>query len=91
MVEFVAIIFSVFVAELGDKTQLAVLLFAATGKQDPKLVFLAASIALVASTALAVGVGHVAGQHLATLPMRLIGGIGFVVLGAWMVYSHLSA
>lgn len=90
MAEFAAMILSIFVAELGDKTQLAVLLFAASGKQDPKLVFIAASIALVASTALAVGVGHVAGQYLTALPMRLIGGIGFLLLGLWMVYGELT-
>lgn len=90
MAEFMAMVLSVFVAELGDKTQLAVLLFAAAGKQAPLTVFLAASLALVASTALAVGLGHLGGTHLSGLPLRLIGGLGFLALGAWMVYGHLT-
>lgn len=90
MAEFLAMVFSVFIAELGDKTQLAVLLFAAAGKQTPLTVFLAASLALVASTALAVLVGQMGGTWLSGLPLRLIGGIGFLALGAWMVYSHLA-
>ena len=88
MAEFMAMVLSVFLAELGDKTQLAVVLFAAAGQQAPLTVFLAASLALVASTGLAVGLGHLAGAHLQSLPLTLIGGIGFLALGAWMVVGH---
>ena len=57
MAQLFAIFITVFLAELGDKTQLATVLFAADGKTSPFLVFLAAAAALVASTALAVALG----------------------------------
>ena len=74
---------SVFVAELGDKTQLATMLFAAKAEVSKWHVFLAASVALVVSTA----IGVVAGQLLTTVisekVLRWIAGIGFVAIGLW--------
>jgi len=75
----------VFLAELGDKTQLATLLFAADGQSSPWGVFLAASGALVLSTLIAVLVG---GQLSAYIPPRLLkftAGIGFLVIGGWVL------
>ncbi len=83
-----AIFLSVFLAELGDKTQLATLLFAATSPKSPWLIFAAASSALVTSTALACLVGQAAHQHLAAMPVKLIAGIGFVLIGGWMIAAH---
>ena len=48
-------IVTVFLAELGDKTQLATLLFASEGKVSPLMVFVASAGALVLSSAIAVG------------------------------------
>jgi len=79
---------TVFLAELGDKTQLATLLFASDGQRHPLLVFLAASAALVASTAIAVGLGVAAERYLAAVPLKLIAGLGFVAIGIWTVWSH---
>jgi putative Ca2+/H+ antiporter (TMEM165/GDT1 family) len=82
---------TVFLAELGDKTQLATLLFAADGRHSPVAVFLAAAAALVASTALAVMLGTFAERHLTALPLRLVAGIAFMTIGAWMVLEHLRS
>ncbi|MEK9753610.1 MAG: TMEM165/GDT1 family protein [Rhodospirillaceae bacterium] len=57
MLKLAAVFVAVFVAELGDKTQLAVLLFSSGKEVSPFMVFLAASAALVLSTGLAVLVG----------------------------------
>ena len=85
----IATVFAIiFVAELGDKTQLATLLFACERNLHPLLVFAAAAAALVLSTALAVLLGYLAGVHLKAVPFRLIAGIGFMVIGAWSLFEY---
>jgi len=78
----------VFLAELGDKTQLATLLFASDRDLHPVLVFLAAAGALVVATALAVMVGNYGARYLEALPLKLIVGIGFIALGGWSILEH---
>ncbi|MEC9344943.1 MAG: TMEM165/GDT1 family protein [Pseudomonadota bacterium] len=83
-----AIFLTVFLAELGDKTQLATVLFASERQNAPLLVFLAAAAALVASTAIAVGLGVAARSWLEMLPLKLLAGIGFILIGGWTVWGH---
>jgi len=89
LLKLIPIFLTVFLAELGDKTQLATVLFASDRSMHPALVFLAASAALVASTGLAVLVGHQAARYLDILPIKLIAGLGFVAIGVWFVIEHL--
>jgi putative Ca2+/H+ antiporter (TMEM165/GDT1 family) len=74
---------TVFVAELGDKTQLATLLYAAESENPKLTVFVGASLALV----VAAGVGVLAGSFLSQrIPPRLlswIAGSGFLLIGFW--------
>lgn len=85
---YVAVFVSVFVAELGDKTQLATMLFA-TGPETTRLgVFVAASSALVAATFLAVVVGGAVAQWVSPRHLRIVAGVGFVVIGAWMLLAR---
>jgi putative Ca2+/H+ antiporter (TMEM165/GDT1 family) len=86
--QLLPIFVTVFLAELGDKTQLATLLFAAERQQNPFWVFAAAATALVASSALAVAFGSAAQQHLAAFPLKLIAGIGFILIGVWTIFCH---
>ncbi len=88
MSAFLTIFFSVFLAELGDKTQLATVLFASDGERSKLLVFVAAGTALIASTGLAVLLGAAAERYLAALPLKLIAGAGFIVIGALLVGEH---
>ncbi|MEQ8177238.1 MAG: TMEM165/GDT1 family protein [Amphiplicatus sp.] len=88
MSAFLTIFFSVFLAELGDKTQLATVLFASDGERSKLLVFVAAATALIASTGLAVLLGAAAERYLAALPLKLIAGAGFIVIGALLVGEH---
>jgi putative Ca2+/H+ antiporter (TMEM165/GDT1 family) len=89
LLKLIPIFLTVFLAELGDKTQLATVLFASDRSMHPVLVFLAASAALVASTGLAVLIGHQAARYLDILPIKLIAGLGFVAIGVWFVIEHL--
>ncbi len=87
----VAIIFvTVFLAELGDKTQLATILFATDKTLTPLMVFFAAASALVAATAIAVLLGKFAQAYLAMIPLELIAGLGFIAIGVWTVWGHFA-
>ena len=88
MTDLISIFAAVFVAELGDKTQLATVLFAAESQRHPGLVFLAAAAALVLSTGLSVVVGAGASRFLGFMPLKLIAGLGFMVIGGWLVAEH---
>ena len=90
MRDLVTIFLSVFLAELGDKTQLATLLFAGTSKSSPLQIFLAAASALVVSTALAVLLGSAAQQYIHAIPTKLIAGFGFVAIGGWLIFEHFA-
>lgn len=83
------IFLTVFLAELGDKTQLATVLFAAEGSRSPWLVFAASAAALVLAAAIAVLAGTFAQKYLAMVPLKLIAGVGFIAIGAWVIAEHL--
>ena len=88
MLKLASIFAAVFLAELGDKTQLATLLFASDRNLNPAHVFLAAAGALVLSTGLAVVVGSMAARYLEMVPLKLIAGIGFIAIGCWSLFEH---
>ncbi len=85
---FFAIFVAVFLAELGDKTQIAAAGFSAQRPGQALQVFAASSLALVASTALAVFAGQIAGTHLERLPLKLIAGLIFIALGVLAIVDH---
>lgn len=91
MLKLLGVFAAVFLAELGDKTQIAVLVFAAGGDLPRIGVFLAASAALIVSTGLAVLVGGVAGDVLSTLPLKLMAGLAFIAIGVFYVIEHFRA
>jgi putative Ca2+/H+ antiporter (TMEM165/GDT1 family) len=90
MKHLLVIFVTVFLAELGDKTQLATLLFTAERQQHPFLIFLAAAFALIAATAIAVLLGTMAERYLSMIPLKLIAGLGFVAIGIWTLWDHFS-
>jgi len=81
------VFFSVFLAELGDKTQLATLLFATNQALSKTGVFFASSLALVVSTLMAVVVGGQISHLLSPEKLRLIAGSGFILIGAWTLWD----
>ena len=74
---------SVFLAELGDKTQLATLLFAADPAVSKLAVFVAASTALVLTTAIGVLAGAYVGEQVSPAVLKYAAGIGFIAIGVW--------
>ena len=78
---------SVFMAELGDKTQLATLLFMAGGAAGGLEVFLAAGSALVLSTFLAVMFGALVARAVSPRVLKSLAGLAFVILGGYYIYQ----
>jgi putative Ca2+/H+ antiporter (TMEM165/GDT1 family) len=74
---------TVFLAELGDKTQLATFLFAADREVSKLSVFLGASLALVVASAIGVLAGSAISQIVPERSLRLAAGAGFVIIGIW--------
>ncbi len=72
---------AVFIAELGDKTQLATFSFSASSSGGKWEVFLGASAALVFTSLLAVVVGAAIGKAVPLSCLRPAAGILFIVIG----------
>lgn len=70
----------IFLAEMGDKTQIAAMTMAAE-KKRPWAVFLGASLALAAVSAIGVIVGSALGNYLPLEWIKRAAGFGFIVIG----------
>ncbi len=78
---------SVFVAEIGDKTQLATLSLAAGGKSK-MAVFIGAALALCATSAIAVLAGGVVSRYVSPIWLRRIAGGVFIALGLLFLFTR---
>lgn len=74
---------TVFIAELGDKTQLATFLFAADREANKVMVFLGASLALILTSAMGVLAGGIISELVGARTLRFIAGAGFLAIGLW--------
>jgi putative Ca2+/H+ antiporter (TMEM165/GDT1 family) len=74
---------SVFIAELGDKTQLATMLFASDKDTSKLTVFLGASLALIVTSAIGVAAGSIVSEYISEKTLKYIAGIGFITIGIW--------
>lgn len=84
---FLTIFVSVFVAELGDKTQLATMLFAADKQVGKYTVFIAASAALIVASALGVLAGSVLSTYMNEKYLHYVAGMGFIIIGIFTLYN----
>ena len=76
---------AVFVAELGDKTQLATMLFASDKEVSKITVFIGASLALVFASGIGVVAGGIIAQYVSAKHLHYVAGIGFMLIGAWIL------
>ena len=81
----------VFLAELGDKTQLATLLFAARSPGNLLAVFVGAALALVVASAIGVMAGGLVARYLSPGLLSYVAGAGFVIIGLWTIWQGTSA
>jgi len=84
-----AAFWTIFLAELGDKTQLATLAFSA-GSQSKLSVFLGSAGALVLTSALAVLLGDALSRLLPIRVVHMVAAVGFVVIGLVMLWGELG-
>jgi putative Ca2+/H+ antiporter (TMEM165/GDT1 family) len=77
---------TVFLAELGDKTQLATLTFASSGSSR-WAVFLGSATALVCTSALAVIGGEAIARVVPPMLIKRVAGAAFVAIGVWVLIS----
>lgn len=85
---FLTIFVSVFLAELGDKTQLATMLFSADKDVSKYTVFFAASAALIVATAIGVLAGSLLSQYVSEKQLHYVAGVGFILIG---IYTLVKA
>jgi putative Ca2+/H+ antiporter (TMEM165/GDT1 family) len=78
---------TVFIAELGDKTQLATLLFAADSEVSKMTVFLGASLALILASGLGVLAGSLVAEVIQPRFLSYAAGAGFILIGVWTLWT----
>lgn len=82
---FATVFATIFVAELGDKTQLATLLYASNAAHPKLTIFAASATALVLTSALGVLAGSLVAEYASPRVVRWVAGLGFVAVGAWVL------
>jgi putative Ca2+/H+ antiporter (TMEM165/GDT1 family) len=70
----------IFLAEMGDKTQLAAMTMAAQTKR-PWTVFIGSALALTAVSAIGVVVGGVVGEYVPLIWVKRVAAISFIAIG----------
>jgi len=82
---FATVFATIFLAELGDKTQLATLLFASRSPSNLLTVFVGASLALVLTSLIGVAAGSLISQYVDPKYLAYAAGVGFVAVGLWTI------
>lgn len=82
---FLTVFATIFLAEIGDKTQLATLLYATDAKNPKLAVFAAASSALVLTSAIGVLAGSLVSQYVSPKALSWAAGLGFIAIGIWTI------
>jgi putative Ca2+/H+ antiporter (TMEM165/GDT1 family) len=84
---FALVFATVFLAELGDKTQLATVLFAAERRLGAWPLFLVASLALVCAAGIGVLAGGFIAKHVDVRILSMVAGAGFIAIGMWTLIA----
>ena len=79
---------TVFIAELGDKTQIATMLFATEKAVSKMTVFIGASLALITASAIGVLAGGLVSQYISGKQLNYIAGAGFIAVGIWTMLRN---
>lgn len=85
---FATVFVTVFLAEIGDKTQLATMLFAAEAKTTRWVVFAGSALALILAAAIGVLVGAQIERFISPRTLKIVAGVGFIAIGLWTIVSR---
>lgn len=85
---FATVFSTIFIAELGDKTQLATLLYASDASHPKLTVFAASAAALVLTSALGVLAGSLVSEYVSGDAVRWLAGLGFIAVGLWVLLAR---
>ena len=86
---FLASFTTIFIAELGDKTQLATLMLSAESGR-PLIVFIGSSFALICSSIVGVLIGKWLSSKISSDKISLITGVLMTLVSVWIGYTILS-
>jgi putative Ca2+/H+ antiporter (TMEM165/GDT1 family) len=85
---FATVFATIFVAELGDKTQVATVLYASDAAHPRFTVFAASAAALILTSALSVLAGSLVAEHVNPKVVRWAAGLGFIAVGLWVLLAR---
>jgi Ca2+/H+ antiporter, TMEM165/GDT1 family len=77
----------IFLAEMGDKTQLAAMTMSAQSKR-PWAVFIGSALALTAVSAIGVAVGSVVGNYIPLIWIKRAAAVAFIVIGVLILMDR---
>ena len=76
---------TIFIAEVGDKTQLATVLYAADPENKKLSVFLGSALALVVASGIGVLAGSFLSNQIRQRWISWVAGMGFIAVGIWTI------
>jgi putative Ca2+/H+ antiporter (TMEM165/GDT1 family) len=85
---FMAVFATIFVAEIGDKTQLATMLFSSEADTNRWRVWGAASAALVLAAGIGVLVGAQLERFVSPAVLKFVAGLAFIAVGVWTLLAR---
>jgi Ca2+/H+ antiporter, TMEM165/GDT1 family len=80
---------TIFLAEMGDKTQLVTLLMSAES-QNPGIVFIGSALALIATSLIGVSIGYWLSRKLAPETLDLSVAVLLLLITAWLVSDIIN-
>jgi putative Ca2+/H+ antiporter (TMEM165/GDT1 family) len=85
---FFTVFATVFIAEIGDKTQLATMLFASEAKVSKWVIFAGSALALTLAAGIGVLVGAQLERFVSPRTLKMVAGVGFIAIGLWTALSR---
>ena len=85
---FFSVFATVFLAEIGDKTQLATMLFASEAKVSKWVIFAGSALALTLAAAIGVIVGAQIERFVSPRTLKIVAGVGFIAIGLWTLVAR---